>query len=294
MRYILTPCVAATLTILAGCSSPTPEAGNAVAQPSPAPSPASGGKEAPRLTSKISGLMISASGDLPKAPAEAGARDDCAHLLSDPKTAAGREVAERGWGVTGEAKVGDYQAVSFVGSFERGTSGSCLLGKGNVALFKDGKLAALAWMKPGSPRSLARIETLGDDRLRLWDGDFLSQPFADLVADATGTIAAIPMAEKDAVCGGKAEVPNLYGVPIATARARLARHGWTPGEREASGEDSGAVGELVANGVTEVDDCSGTGFGFCRFTYGGAAGTLSVTTVGEGDRPVAGYDVSCT
>jgi hypothetical protein len=295
LRIALTCCAAVSLAALSGCGSSTPQAGNDVAaQPSASPQPAERRPDGPKFASAIPGLTVSAASQLPRAPAEAAEREACSHLLSDPKTPAGRQVADRGWAVTGEAQVGGYQAVSFVGSFGQGTSGSCQLGKGNVAFFKGDTLAALAWMKPDTSRSLARIEQLDGNRLRLWDGDFLSQPFADLAVDAGGSIAVGKMADKDAVCGGKAEVPNLYGVPIATARTKLARYGWKPGERDSSDEASGAVADMIANGITEVDDCSGTGFGFCRFTYIGAAGTLSVTTVGDGDSPIAGYDVSCT
>jgi hypothetical protein len=50
--------------------------------------------------------------------------------------------------------------------------------------------------------------------------------------------------------------------------------------------------------VTEVEDCSGTGFAFCGFRYTGPAGDLSVVTVGEGDENgglplVARYSVDC-
>ncbi|MBR0668088.1 hypothetical protein GXW71_27285 [Roseomonas hellenica] len=46
--------------------------------------------------------------------------------------------------------------------------------------------------------------------------------------------------------------------------------------------------------MPEVEDCSGTGMGFCGHTYRGPAGRLHVTTVGEGSFPsVAGYRAQC-
>lgn len=54
------------------------------------------------------------------------------------------------------------------------------------------------------------------------------------------------------------------------------------------------MADLVRRGVPEVEDCSGTGFGFCGYGYRGAAGRLSVTTVGDNDFPsVSGYEVHC-
>jgi hypothetical protein len=47
-----------------------------------------------------------------------------------------------------------------------------------------------------------------------------------------------------------------------------------------------------------VQECSGTGFGFCDYAYAGPAGTLSVITMGEigedGRLPVVSdYGVDC-
>ena len=102
------------------------------------------------------------------------------------------------------------------------------------------------------------------------------------------------MAKLDRVCDGTAQLPNLYGMPIAKARNLLTQHGWKPVARNRTQDEIGyAITDLVRQGFTEVDDCSGTGFGFCRFDYAGPAGTLGVTTVGDGDSPVADYTVQC-
>jgi len=258
------------------------------------PAKAARADEQPHLASSVPGLMLTPAQVLPPAPAGAAARDGCDHLLSKPKSSAARDVADRGWAVTGEAKVGSYRAVSFVGKMEQGTSGSCLLEKGNIGFFQGDKLVALAWMKPGAHRSIARLEQRSGQDARLWDGDFLSQPLADIQSDGDGAIAVGPMAKQDAVCEGAAQIPNLYGIPIAKARNLLARQGWKPVTRNRTKDEIGyAIAGLVEQGLTEVDDCSGTGFGFCRFDYTGAAGTLGVTTVGDGDFPVADYAVQC-
>ena len=89
-------------------------------------------------------------------------------------------------------------------------------------------------------------------------------------------------------------VPNIHGRPINEARTILQRNGWTPAPPQTRDGNGSRVSGLVRRGVPEVEDCSGTGFGFCAYSYGGAAGTLSVTTAGDDDLPaVAGYSVRC-
>ncbi|MDO5642881.1 MAG: hypothetical protein Q4G26_10935, partial [Paracoccus sp. (in: a-proteobacteria)] len=56
--------------------------------------------------------------------------------------------------------------------------------------------------------------------------------------------------------------------------------------------------EMADEGFPEIQDCAGTGFGFCGFDYRNANGdVLNVTTVGEryeGSGPdVSSYGVTC-
>jgi len=231
---------------------------------------------------------------LPRAPAM-NRVEFCRHLLSAPRSDAGRQVAAAGWAVTREARLGPYEIVSFVGAIEPGTSGSCRLGDGNLGVFRGGGLVAIAYAPTAGAATIGTLRPFGTDALRLWDGDFLSQPAADLRLGAGDSLTIESLAAEEPVCGGSAMVPNIYGKPIDQARTMLLRHGWTPtlpaGPRE--GNDP-RVAELVRRGLPEVEDCSGTGFGFCGFTYRGRGGTLNVTTVGDNDMPaVAGYDATC-
>lgn len=288
MNRILALAAIATLPLLA---APAAGQGNAPGAP-----PAAG---AIRVQSMVAALRFVPLQRLPQAPTSAAgaARAACGHLLAEARTPAGREVALAGWGVTGEVGIGPYQAISFVGAFERGTSGSCQLGQGNLGIFRGADLLAVAYAPGNAGRTIGRAVAFERDGLRLWDGDFLSQPLADLRLGADGGLAIQPLAAEERVCAGAASVPNIYGRPINEARGLLARSGWSPvtspGRAERERLDS-RVADLVRRGVPEVEDCSGTGFGFCGYSYRGAAGALSVTTVGDNDFPaVSGYGVRC-
>ncbi|ONG45850.1 hypothetical protein BKE38_25975 [Pseudoroseomonas deserti] len=250
-----------------------------------------------RVQSQVEGLAFSPLSSLPRAPAGADGR--LCGFSKPGETPAGRLVSRAGWAVTGEERLGRLQAVSFAGEFESGTSGSCAIRQGNVALFEGEQLLAIAYARPGARRSIGGVlplEIAGQPAgLRLWDGDFLSQPLADLRAQPDGTLALLPLAAEETRCQGRAVLPNLYGRPITEARRLLQQRGWTPipGDRANDGV-GGREAALVKAGVVEVDSCSGTGFGYCRFGYRGAAGLLDVTTVGDNTVPtVSDYGVRC-
>lgn len=250
------------------------------------------------LASQIPGLDIVALDRLPMAPTAQGDAEFCGHLSIQPETPAGRGAKAQGWIVTAEAPFGDLTAVSFVGSFVQGTSGSCLRQDGNVGFFAGDRLTALIYARNAEDLPIGFIAPFGDSGLRLWSGDYLPQPLAD-IRPTTGGIAVVPLAASEPVCNGTAEVPLIYGLPVDIARKKLAEAGWQPvpftGDRS---ESMGLDAEIAARGVPEVDICSGTGFGFCGYAYVGPAGSLGVTTMGEfgedGSFPtVADYGVDC-
>ncbi|WP_047099804.1 PASTA domain-containing protein [Sphingomonas sanxanigenens] len=251
-----------------------------------------GGGAAAAFTSSVAAVRIAPLAVLPRAPADAG-EGDCSHLLQAPRSAAGRMVANKGWKVTAEQSIGRYQAVSFVGRVEQGTSGSCLLDAGNIALFEGTTLRAIVHGADGNTAAVGHAEPVEGGALRIWNGDFLSQPVADLAVGANGGATVTAPAPEERVCRGKGAVPNIYGMPIDKARAALGRAGWTPVRADMVPTDPRAA-DLIRHGVIEAEDCSGTGFGYCGFAYRGAAGRLSVTTVGDAAMPeVSGYGVTC-
>lgn len=249
--------------------------------------------------SKVGGIAVSVLDTLPMAPATAARREFCDHLLVKPDSPAARSVADKGWAVTADLPFGPYQAVSFVGRMEQATSGTCDLSEGNVGIFSGGDLVAVVYMAPDQIQKIGRVVPFGEGGLRIWNGDVLPAPLADIRLAPREAISVIPLAQVEKLCDGAAAVPFIYGQPIDAARKMLMESGWAPVDQTASGNrTSGVAKDLAEMGIVEVDDCSGTGFGFCGYEYRGLSSTLSVVTVGEtasdGSLPVvSGYGVRC-
>lgn len=245
--------------------------------------------ETAKFTSDVKALAFDAVTQLPKAPADA--EDQCGVAIT-AKSAAARAVTKAGWGITAEERIGRYQAVSFAGSFENGTSGSCYVSKGNVAVFEGDQLRAIAYARSGSEVTIGRIEPFGKTGLRIWDGDFLPHPVADIQVTETG-LGIVKPAAREMTCGGV--VPGIDGKPITKARAALIAAGWKPVDHGSADQRSDPrEQDLVKLGAVEVDSCSGTGFGYCAFDYERAGARLSVTTVGDNEDPkVSDSGVKC-
>ncbi|HEY4199956.1 MAG TPA: hypothetical protein VGM83_05285 [Devosiaceae bacterium] len=250
-----------------------------------------------RAVSKVSDLKFTLLAKLPSAPPSGRETSGCENFVISPTSSAGKLVADQGWSVTGEAPLGDDEAVSFAAVFEQGTSGTCAIQQGNVAIFHDETLLAIAYAPHPTDETIGSIASLEGGNVRVWSGDLLSTPVADLeLLDGGYLLQLGDVAAEETLCGGKAVVPNIYGTGIDKARAKLAASGWQPvlNITETGGDQYGREIDLAKHGITEVNTCSGTGLGYCDFNYVGKAGKLNVSTVGEDDFPVvAGYAVDC-
>lgn len=252
----------------------------------------------PHVASQVPGVQVLRLDHLNPAPAAGPDRAACEHLLlPEPQTPAGKRLAQLGWGVTSEETIGAWTAVSFVSGYSAATSGTCELVDGNVGLFTGDKLEIVVYATDEPAVMIGQIDRFGAAGLRIYSGDLVPQPVADLQAVGADGLVVTPPALSEPVCNGAAQVPYIYGLPIDMARQMLALAGWQPAPPEAV-EEFGIAPDLAAAGVPEVESCAGTGFGFCAFTYAGPAGRLSVTTVGEIAEdgslpPVVGYGASC-
>lgn len=248
------------------------------------------------FASNMDGIRITAVSAVPHhAQTDDGSAGLCNKVIEQPTSKEGQAVLAQGWYVTAEISAGSLHVVSFVGGAEEGTSGSCLLTDGNIAFFKAGVLKAIAYVKKGADLSIGSVQLQQDGDIRILDGDYLTQPVAVVHLGSQGTVTIQELAALEKVCNGTATVPKINGLPINEARLRLKEAGWSPraSKNVAETEDQRAFA-LAKQGLTEVDSCSGSGFGYCSFDYVSAAGRLSVTTVGDAEWPsVSAYDVSC-
>lgn len=248
------------------------------------------------MTSQAPGLEIVPLSVLP-ANANRGDTEFCDHLFVETATTpGGKEAAAKGWHVTAEAALGALTAVSFVGSTEPATSGTCQLLEGNVGLFSGSQLVAVVYSSQPEKLMIGSIRPFGDG-LRILSGDILPGTVADLVQRDGGLQVTAPATEEP-VCNGAALIPGIETLPIDKARTLLMQSGWTPVPGDPAQQGLGWAKDLAAAGVPEVEDCSGTGFAFCAFAYSGPAGTLRVITAGEGGEDgslptVSSYDVTC-
>lgn len=233
------------------------------------------------LRSETPGLDLVLLSALPPAPQNQGEPEFCAHLFVETVTTpGGKDAAAKGWHVTAELPLGDLTAVSFIGHATPATSGTCELGAGNVGFYAGSHLVALLYGTQAEELMISRIRPFGDG-LRVLSGDVLPGSTADLVRSGDQITVTDP-AKEEPVCNGTATVPDIEGIPIDEARKRLSRAGWDPVPGDPAQQSLGLAQQIAAAGVPEVEDCSGTGFGFCAYGYSGTAGTLSVTTAGEG------------
>lgn len=249
------------------------------------------------LESQREGLRIVAITELPDNPRPMPDETDCFGVFTKPQSPGATRVVSGAWGLTGEEVQGGMTFVSFVGRAENGTSGTCLLQDGNVGIFRGDQLVALVYAEAVLDRDIGKIRALPPAGIRIWDGDYMQAPLADLHVDQGGRITVGPIAKRDLFCDGDISLPSLFGLPILEARELLLEEGWQPAP-SAEEPSSDWVREIAANGVPEVEDCAGTGFGQCRFSYtrqpAQSLGVITAGEWGEGPSPsVVDYGVSC-
>ena len=243
------------------------------------------------ISSKIAGIRIVPTSKLPRNPNPRTIDEYCSMVgygVDHPTSLGGRMATKNGWIVTSETKLGDYDAVTFVGGLDAGTSAVCFPKNGNLGIFDGSRLRAIAY-SPSDP-VLAVAEQVDRQRIRL-NTDTPTAPFADVVL--RDGIVVEPTAKEDQVCRGGAVVPNIYGQDIKKARMKLAAYGWRP-QRPSEPLNGGLDQELKAQGVIEVESCAGTGWGPCRFQYVHLKGfALNVISRGEEIANVISYAADC-
>ncbi|MEK6349141.1 MAG: hypothetical protein V4764_16780 [Burkholderia sp.] len=239
-----------------------------------------------QVHSEVAGASLVALPVLPRSPATAPVPEFCAHYRLDAAalSPAGRAVEALGWFAMSDAPLGRYRVVSFASGFEPGTSAICTPRHTNLGVFDGTKLVALAYLARSAQWQFGTLDPLETGGLLIGEGERVGGPVAELHQQDEG-LALTEVAASRTFCGGRAIVPNVFGKSIAAARKILIAAGWRPMRpAEKPGPDDAAA-DLAKHGVIEAETCSGTGVGYCAYTYLNAHAALSVVTVGGDPDP---------
>jgi len=230
-------------------------------------------------------LRISSAFQIPVASPRVAIDEYCRGLVGYeivPTTPLGREIAHRGWHITSEVRIGSHVAVGYVRTLVAGTSAICYPVEGHVAIAERGRLVAII-SNAREPREENLVEEAGigevhlvpgTHNLRISDDTGPTPPMAELRI-GTGEVHIVQLAARDPICRGRAFVPNIYGQRLPAASRVLERFGWRRSRRS-----------------TEYQGCSGTGAGYCLFTYARGRRSIDVITAWE-SRVVARFTPHC-
>ncbi|WP_186082556.1 hypothetical protein [Burkholderia gladioli] len=255
--------------------------------------------QTPSTASEVTGASLVPLAALPPSPEHGAPAEFCAHYRepADALSAAGREVEKLGWFVMSKAPLGRYRAVSFASGFEPGTSAICTPRNANIGIFDGTRLIALAYTARKADWHLGRLTSLETGGLLIGEGQGVGGPVAELHQQDEG-LRLTAVAASRSFCQGRARVPNVFDKSIAEARKILIAQGWRPMRARRGDPLHDVAADLARHGVIEVNDCSGTGVGYCGYSYDNAAGVLSVVTVGGDPDPrnddVVSATVACT
>jgi hypothetical protein len=188
-------------------------------------------------------------------------------FLENVWTPEGEEIYKKGWAVTSEVRFAAYTLVSFNGKIEVGTSGTCFRSEGNIALFLNSKLQGLVYIDDPTDTSIGRLSLQEGGIIRLHNGDPTDFPVLDIRYTNDG-FSFSEVSDFTTYCEGKNVVPNVYGMDIKEARHEIIKMGWRPLIFQSEGEEiTPIVDKMRKEGITEVYNCSGTGMGYCDYSY---------------------------
>ena len=201
-----------------------------------------------------------------------------------------QQIEAMGWAILSEVSLEQFHLVTFAGHLTQGTSGMCRVLNGFVGVFEDKQFIGVVRSENEQDADIGWMDVIQDGVIRLSTGEFISSPIADIkVAD--DTLIFGPVSEFTSHCGNQSAVPNVIGRSIIEGRELLFSYGFQPAKTRPA--DWGQEARLVANGVSEVDGCSG-GPSYCMFRYEDKFSRVSVVTQGEQEFPnVVRFWVDC-
>ena len=219
----------------------------------------------------------------------------CAYFAvpaDDQKFSISRSIQNKGWGILSEVRLAKYHLIAFAGSFSAGTSNTCSISQGNIAIFEQNNLLGIIHLDAPEATLIGSLELMDAGFIRVFSGDFIQMPVADIHLSLNGfklkTISALT-----AYCNGTSIVPSVFGKAIVEARNVLIKYGFEPIEAIEPSLPAWRR-HLIDAGIREVDACSGTGYSFCRFSYKNENSSVNLITAGDEAFPsVARIDVNC-
>ncbi|MEI2456718.1 hypothetical protein [Lysobacter firmicutimachus] len=278
----------------------------------PAQTPVSG--PAIDVRGELPGLRLEALSALPS-PGEAAlpSEDDPTRCGPESISKEGGLARDAGWAVFAEEDWNGYRVVGISHPAVMLAGIGCTFPGGRVLFFRDGRPVAQLFdpkadaseadsglqglWNPGQGKNPAMEGAAAELRV----GDGRTARARVLARGQALELAALPALDR--YCGGEAEVPRIERLELPKARELLFAQGWRgdPPEREDGLENF--LGGMI-RAYPEVEDCAGTGMGYCRFAYRNEAGhALALITAGEyqaaedgkpGYEPAAvGYEVTC-
>ena len=219
----------------------------------------------------------------------------CAYFAvpaDDQKFSISRSIQNKGWGILSEVRLAKYHFIAFAGSFSAGTSNTCSISQGNIAIFEQNNLLGIIHLDAPEATLIGSLELMDAGFIRVFSGDFIQMPVADIHLSLNGfklkTISALT-----AYCNGTSIVPSVFGKAIVEARNVLIKYGFEPIEAIEPSLPAWRR-HLIDAGIREVDACSGTGYSFCKFRYKNENSSVNLITAGDEAFPsVARIDVNC-
>jgi hypothetical protein len=243
---------------------------------------AGGGGRSPsriRVSTATPSLRISQVSMIPAAAPRTEIEAYCRNYLKVPTTGLGRDIVRQGWHLISEEQLGGHIAAVYVRGLIASTSSICFPVDGHVAIAEGNRvIAIISNARPVradmGEYGIGDIDNVpGSHNFRITEGT-ATPPIAE-VRIGSDSIRIGRLAPADAICRGRASVPNVFDRPISSASRALLRAGWRP-----------------LRGRLGLRECSGTGVGYCLFTYRQGRRSLDIVTVGD-ERHVVNYEPHC-
>jgi len=224
---------------------------------------------------------------IPRGPNPVAEANCKRYTATEPRKRA-KGIQDRGWAITSDIHYGPFNFVSFVGSFESITSGMCIIKNTNIAIFHNGKLMGFFYTDPDFDTELSSIRIDNSGAISVYSGGGVDLPSVEIILRDNKITLDTPSYKT--ACKGDGIIPKLTGQSIFDAREKLFSFHWRPSvdvnENEAfiQNQKKGPYYKSTRSEryLPELDTCSGTGLGFCKYVYERTSSYLYLTTISDG------------